>query len=265
MGSEESTVAAMSLSYPTGWRVIIFLYRQVLDKEFPKIENVSRAKRPEHLPVVFTVDEVKKVLSQLTGVPFLVVSLLYGSGLRLSEALRLRVKDIDFEMSQIVVRDSKGEKDRVTMLPDSIKADLNDHLAKVKLLHQQDCKHGFGEVWLPYALSRKYPNAVKEWKWQYVFPSMVISPTREDGKPRRHHTSESTIQKDVGSAMKKSDINKHGNCHTFRHSFATHLLQNNYDIHTVQELLGHKDVSTTMVYTHVLKKGGQGVKSPLDI
>jgi integron integrase len=243
---------------------LLFLYQKVLQIELPQIENVTRAKRPEHLPVVFTRTEAKEILSHLTGVPYLVVSLLYGSGLRLMEALRLRVKDIDFEMKQITVRDGKGEKDRVTMLPQFILEDLGKHLTKVKFQHEEDCKRGFGEVLLPYALKRKYPNANKDWKWQYVFPSAKISPTREDGKLRRHHTSESTIQKAVGEAIKKARINKHAGCHTLRHSFATHLLTNHYDIRTVQELLGHKDVRTTMIYTHVLKQGGQGVKSPLD-
>ena len=242
---------------------LLFLYRDVLHINLPRIEGVIRAKRAEHLPVVFTSDEAKAILAQLSGVPFLVTGLLYGAGLRLSEALRLRVKDLEFNSSQITVRDGKGAKDRITLLPDSLREPLKKHLERVKFIHDKDLQHGFGEVWLPFALERKYPKAGKEWKWQYVFPSTKISPTREDGKPRRHHTSETTIQKAVGKAMKQAEINKHGNCHTFRHSFATHLLENNYDIRTVQELLGHKDVRTTQIYTHVLQNKSF-VKSPLD-
>lgn len=222
------------------------------------------AKRPEYLPVVFTPREAKAVLENLTGVPFLVASLLYGSGLRLTEALHLRVKDIDFEMTQITVRDGKGAKDRVTLLPDSLREPLKQHLVKVKFIHAEDLRRGFGEVWMPYALNKKYANAGREWKWQYVFPSAKLSPTREDGIVRRHYTAESTVQKAVKDAMKHAEINKHGNCHTFRHSFATHLLENHYDIRTVQELLGHKDVRTTQIYTHVLKNKSL-VKSPLDV
>lgn len=243
---------------------LLFLYRDVLQIKLPKIEGVLRAKRPEHLPVVFTPREAKAILENLTGIPCLVASLLYGSGLRLTEALHLRVKDIDFEMNQITVRDGKGAKDRATILPEFICEPLEKQLTKVKYIHEEDLKRGFGEVWLPYALSRKYPNAGREWKWQYVFPSARLSPTREDGVVRRHYTSDSTIQKAVKEAMKRVEINKHGNCHTFRHSFATHLLENHYDIRTVQELLGHKDVRTTQIYTHVMQNKSF-VKSPLDV
>lgn len=243
---------------------LLFLYRDVLKMTLPHIEGVIRAKRPEQLPTVFTNKEAKAILARLNGVPFLVASLLYGAGLRLSEALRLRVKDLDFETKQIIVRDGKGAKDRVTLLPETLCEPLEKHLARVRFIHSKDLHHGFGEVWLPFALSQKYPNAGKQWKWQYVFPSTKISPTREDGKPRRHHTSETTIQKSVGKAVNQTQINKHGNCHTFRHSFATHLLENQYDIRTVQELLGHKDVRTTQIYTHVLKNKSF-FKSPLDV
>jgi len=243
---------------------LLFLYREVLRIDLPRIENVIRAKRPDRLPVVFTAHEAKAVLKNLTGVPFLVASLLYGSGLRLTEALHLRVKDLDFEVNQIVVRDGKGAKDRVTLFPESLHEPLRQHLTKVKFIHTEDLRRGFGETWLPYALSKKYPNVGKAWKWQYIFPSAKISQTREDGVRRRHYTSDSTIQKAVRDALKQAQIQKHGGCHTFRHSFATHLLENHYDIRTVQELLGHKDVRTTQIYTHVLKNKSF-VKSPLDV
>lgn len=243
---------------------LLFLYRDVLQIKLTKIEGVVRAKRSEHLEVVFTPTEAKTILENLNGVPFLVASLLYGAGLRLTEALRLRVKDIDFEMMNITVRDGKGAKDRTTILPGAIKENLQSHLVKTKFIHDEDLRRGFGEVWMPFALSKKYPNAGKEWKWQYVFPSAKLSPTREDGVVRRHYTSDSTIQKSVREAMKLGKINKHGNCHTFRHSFATHLLENQYDIRTVQELLGHKDVRTTQIYTHVMQNKSF-VKSPLDV
>jgi integron integrase len=242
---------------------LLFLYRDVLRIDLPKIENVLRAKRPEHIPVVFTPKEAKAILANLSGIPFLVASLLYGAGLRLSEALRLRVKDIDFESKQISVRDGKGARDRTTILPEFIVETLKNHLVIVEFTHKEDLRHGFGDVWLPFALAKKYPNAGREWKWQYIFPSTKISPSREDGVLRRHHASDSTIQKAVREAMQKAEIIKHGNCHTFRHSFATHLLENQYDIRTVQELLGHKDVRTTQIYTHVLKNKSF-VKSPLD-
>lgn len=242
---------------------LLFLYREVLRIELPRLDGVVRAKRPERVPVVFTAGEARAIISQLGGVPFLVASLLYGSGLRLSEALRLRVKDLDLEGSQVAVRDGKGAKDRVTVLPSSLQGPLKDQLAKTRHVHEGDLKAGLGGVWLPYALARKYPNAEREWKWQYVFPSTKISPTREDGKPRRHHTADATIQTAVRKAMHKADVIKHGSCHTFRHSFATHLLENHYDIRTVQELLGHKDVRTTQIYTHVIKNKNF-VRSPLD-
>ncbi len=244
---------------------LLFLYRDVLHIKLPNIEVVIRAKHPEHLPTVFTQREAKAILGNLSGVPFLVASLLYGADLRLTEALHLRMKDVDFEMKQITVRDGKGAKDRTTLLPESLCEPLKQHLAKVKFIHTEDLRRGFGEVWLPFALAKKYSNAGKDWKWQYIFPLTKISPTRENGKLRRHYTSDSTIQKAVKEAMKRAEINKHGNCHSFRHSFATHLLENHYDIRTVQELLGHKDVRTTPIYTHVIKRGEQGVKSPIDL
>ena len=242
---------------------ILFLYRDVLGIELPRIEGVVRAKRPEHLPVVFSAPEAKAILDQMSGVPHLVASLLYGSGLRLSEALRLRVKDIDFESGNITVRNAKGAKDRTTILPEALREWLEKQLARTRFIHGKDLAAGLGEVWMPFALARKYPRAGQEWKWQYVFPSTKISPTREDGKPRRHHTSETTIQKAVKRAMDEAGIKKHGNCHSFRHSFATRLLENLYDIRTVQELLGHKDVRTTQIYTHVMKNKNF-VRSPLD-
>lgn len=243
---------------------LLFLYRHVLDRGLGKLENVQRAKTSKRLPVVFTKQEVKKIIGHLEGVTWLMASLLYGSGLRLMECLRLRVKDIDFEYGQITVRDGKGHKDRVTMLPDSIKELLKRHLEKVKAIHESDLKKGFGRVYLPFALNRKYPNANREWGWQYVFPASKNSKEPRSGIIMRHHLDESVLQRAVKSSIRESGITKHGSCHTFRHSFATHLLEDGYDIRTVQELLGHKDVSTTMIYTHVLNKGGRAVKSPMD-
>ena len=243
---------------------LLFLYREVLKKDLPYIEGIERAKRPERLPVVFTQSEVKEVLARLDGVNYLIATLLYGAGLRLMDALRLRVKDIDFERNEIIVREGKGEKDRVTMLPQAIKPQLQDHLKRVQIIHQSDLRLGLGEVYLPYALDRKYPNAPKEWKWQYLFPAAKTSVDPRSGKRRRHHLSEDSVHRAVKGAIRQAGINKHGSSHTFRHSFATHLLENGYDIRTVQELLGHKDVRTTMIYTHVLNRGGKGVMSPLD-
>ncbi|MGI9065090.1 MAG: integron integrase [Pyrinomonadaceae bacterium] len=243
---------------------LLFLYRDVLKKNLPYVEGIERAKKPERLPVVFTQSEVREVLARLDGINHLIASLLYGAGLRLMDALRLRVKDIDFERTEILVRAGKGEKDRVTMLPAAVAGPLQDHLKRVEILHQADLRHGHGEVYLPYALERKYPNAAKEWKWQYVFPAPRISLDPRTGNRRRHHRSEDSVQRAVTRAVREAALIKRGSCHTFRHSFATHLLESGYDIRTVQELLGHKDVRTTMIYTHVLNRGGFGVRSPLD-
>jgi integron integrase len=223
-----------------------------------------RAKKSRYLPTVLTHEEAIAVLDQLSGIYQLVAKILYGSGLRISEALQLRVKDLDFAQQQIVVRDGKGGNSRVTPLPSCLVIRLKDHLQQVQLLHQQDLAKGYGSVYLPYALERKYPHADRQWVWQYVFPSERISKDPRSGIVRRHHLDESGLQKAVKLAGSLAGIDKRVSCHTFRHSFATQLLQNHYDIRTVQELLGHKDVKTTMIYTHVLNKGGRGVRSPLD-
>jgi integron integrase len=243
---------------------ILFLYREVLEIQLSWLDNVTQAKAPKRLPVVLTVSEVQAVLSRLTGTHALIASLLYGGGMRLMEAVRLRVKDVEFARREIVVREGKGFKDRVTMLPEAVVVLLKAHLAKVKALHDEDLAQGYGEVYLPFALDKKYPNAGREWGWQYVFPSKNFSVDPRSGKTRRHHLDEKGVQRAVKQAVRDAELTKPATPHTLRHSFATHLLQSGYDIRTIQELLGHSDVSTTMIYTHVLNKGGKGVVSPLD-
>ncbi len=243
---------------------LLFLYKHVLDIDLPWLDDIVRAKRPQRLPAVMSQSEVKLVLAQLKGVPLLVASVLYGSGLRLLECLHLRVKDLNFERGEITVRDGKGSKDRVTMLPASLQGALNIQMAEAKATHLKDVTMGNGAVQLPDALGRKFQSAAKDWAWQWVFPASRTYVERESGLNRRHHVHESVVQREVKGAVIRSGINCRASCHTFRHSFATHLLETGYDIRTIQELLGHKDVSTTMIYTHVLNRGGQGVKSPLD-
>jgi len=241
---------------------LLFLYRNVLNQELGKLDAV-RAKRSKYLPAVLTRDEVRAILQNMSGVPSLVIKVLYGSGLRLNEGLSLRIKDLDFAQRQVVVRDTKGNEDRVTMLPDSLVEPLQVHLQMVKKLHQLDVEQGYGSVYLPFALERKYPYADRAWIWQFVFPSPMRSRDPRSGIVRRHHLHESGVQRTLKQAV-PTHIAKRVGCHTFRHSFATHLLEGGYDIRTVQELLGHKDVKTTMIYTHVLNRGGRGVRSPLD-
>ena len=241
---------------------IVFLYKHVLKIELGDFGNVTWAKKQEREPVVFTQKEVKAVINQLSGMNWIMANLLYGAGLRLGECLQLRVKDIDFEYNQITVRDSKGNKDRITVLPQIVKQPLREHLKTVKKLHEKDLKDGFGSVYLPYALERKYPNAGKEFGWQFVFPATQISTDPRTGIRRRHHIYETVLQKAVKQAVRKAGITKQGSCHTFRHSFATHLLQSGTDIRTVQDLMGHKDVKTTEIYTHVIKS--LGITSPAD-
>lgn len=246
---------------------LLFLYQQVLEREIGWLEDVPRAQRPAKLPVVCTAEEVRALLGAVRGATArLMAQLLYGSGLRLMEAVRLRVKDVDLKKCQVTVRDGKGAKDRITMLPVGLAEPLRRHLTKVKMQHEDDLADGYGDVYLPFALARKYPRASREWAWQYVFPAAKRSVDPRDPRvpQRRHHVSELVLQRAVKEAVRACGISKPATCHSLRHSFATHLLENGYDIRTVQELLGHKDVSTTMIYTHVLNKPGIGVRSPLD-
>ena len=273
MGHEEiqafishlATVRTLSASSQNqALSAIIFLYRHVLKKEIDFPSDITRAQKSKTLPLVLTQQEAMSVINHMSGITQLMAKILYGSGLRLMECLRLRVKDIDFGNHTIIVRDGKGEDDRPTILPTSLIPALQTQIKTVGLIHQQDLKNGYGKVYLPYALARKYPNAPKEEIWQYLFPSPSLSTDPVSKKTMRHHIDPTILQKAVRRAVQLAKISKPASPHTFRHSFATHLLQNGYDIRTIQELLGHKDVKTTMIYTHVLQLGGLAVKSPLD-
>jgi integron integrase len=242
---------------------LLFCYREVLQDPLPWMSEIVRARRPQRLPSVLSVDDVQRVIAAVDPRYRLIVQLLYGSGLRLLEALTLRVKDVDFGRGQLTIRDPKWKRDRTTMMPRAVTEEMHEQLAHARLVHQDDLAAGFGRVWLPEALSRKFPRAAGEWPWQWIFPA----PTRwrdQDGNEGRHHLHETNVQRAVTDAARSTDIGQRVTCHTFRHSFATHLLERGHDIRTVQELLGHRDVSTTMIYTHVLRHGARGVRSPLD-
>jgi integron integrase len=244
---------------------LVFLYEQVVQLPLGDLGEFARVKRPARLPVVLTQEETQRVLVALKpGTGSLIIRLLYGTGMRLMECLRLRVKDVDFARNQIVVREGKGDKDRITMLPDRLKAELQTHLERVKLRYETDMAEGFGRVYLPHALARKYPKADREWAWQWVFPANGLSKDPRTGLVRRHHVHELAVQRMMKEAVRLARLKKPATCHTLRHSFATHQLEAGYDIRTVQTLLGHKDVATTMIYLHVMQKPGLGVKSPLD-
>jgi len=261
--AQERDVSAATQSQALA--ALLFLYKRVLNVDLPWIDNVVRASRPKRLPTVLGQQEVQSVLANLRGVYWLIGVLLYGSGLRLTEALRLRVKDLELDDLRVVVRDGKGRKDRVTILAESVVIHLRAHLAKIKELHRQAIERGFGGVELPHALERKYPRAHLEWAWQYVFPANRASVDPRTQRRRRHHVLEDSVQRHVRNAARAAGIEKPVSPHTFRHSFATHLLENGYDIRSVQELMGHKDVSTTQIYTHVMAKGTSSVQSPFDI
>jgi len=272
LGAEEVTAFLNRLAQDRGvaaatqnqaLAALLFLYKEALGTPLPWLEGLQRAKRPVHVPTVLSPEEVARLLDAMRGTKWLMASLLYGAGLRLRECLKLRVKDVDFSYRQIVVRDGKGAKDRVTMLPASVIRPLQEHLIGVKQLHERDVADGYGDVELPDALARKYPRAQYEWGWKFVFPSPKRSSDPKTGVIRRHHVYENYLIRGVKEAARVARIHKHVSCHTLRHSFATHLLESGYDIRTVQELLGHESVETTMIYTHV-SKGGRGVSSPLD-
>ena len=243
---------------------LVFLYRDVLGIELAGLEETPRAKKPQHLPLVLSIDEIYAVLHQLRGTTWLMCALMYGAGLRLLECCRLRIKDVDVHRRELTIRDGKGRKDRVTLLPARLVGYIQAHLERVRHQHQADVEGRAGYVALPDALARKYRNATRAWPWQFVFPSGRIYQDPATGERRRHHIHETVVQREFAAAVRASGIAKPASCHTLRHSFATHLLERGYDIRTIQELLGHSDVSTTMIYTHVLNVGGQGVRSPLD-
>lgn len=243
---------------------ILFLYREVLGIELDRIDKIHWAKKPKRLPVVFSKEEVKAIIAKLTGVYRLMTMLLYGSGLRLKECLRLRIKDIDFDNQQILIRAGKGNKDRYTILPKAIESMLKSHIKSVEKIHKRDIEAGNYSVYMPYALEKKYPNAGKKIGWHFLFPSKNLSTDPVSGIKRRHHLHERTLQRAVKKAIKRAGIHKQGGCHTFRHSFATHLLEDGVNVRVVQELLGHKNLETTMVYTHVMNKSKAGIESPVD-
>ncbi|MCH2266022.1 MAG: integron integrase [SAR324 cluster bacterium] len=257
----ERNVAASTQNQ--SFNALVFLYKRVLKSPLENIK-AARSRKGAGIPVVLTREEVKQVLSLLNGVPELVVKLLYGCGLRITESVRLRVQNIDYGYRQVTIRDGKGLKERVTPFPANMESLLHHHLERVKAIHEHDLEQGYGTVFLPHALARKYPNAEREWNWQYVFPGRGLSKDPRSGIIRRHHLDQSAINRAIKQAVRKTEITKKVSAHTFRHSFATHLLQRGTDIRTIQSLLGHKDLETTMIYTHVLKQGGEGVVSPLD-